>query len=96
MSALLKKIANLGIERAAKFQTSGWQGVLQQDLAGQLNNSRNCKVEVFKELKGRQLASMPPEKPSLPSINTNRLWRDSTWGILSQIAQQRDTLRYST
>jgi len=36
VSALLKKIANLGIERAAKFQTSGWQGVLQQDLAGQL------------------------------------------------------------
>jgi hypothetical protein len=53
---MLKKIANLGIEGAAKYQTSDWQGVLQRDLAEQLNRSRNCKLEVFKDLKDRLLA----------------------------------------
>jgi hypothetical protein len=95
LSALLKKIANLGIEGGAKYQTSDWQGVLQQDLAGQLNNSRNCKVEVFKALKDKLLASVPPEKPSSPAITISGVWRDPTWGILSQITQQRDTFRYT-
>src|SRR5437870_1314739 len=57
LSALLKKIANLGIEGAAKYQTLDWQGVLQQDLAEQLNNSRHCKVEVFRALNDKLLAS---------------------------------------
>jgi hypothetical protein len=92
LSALLKKIANLGLEGAAKYQTSEWQGVLQQDLAGQLNSSRNCKVEVFKDLKDRLLASVPPP-PS--SITINGIWRDPTWGIMSQITQQRDTFHFT-
>jgi hypothetical protein len=56
LNELLKKVANLGIEGAAKYQASEWQGVLQQDLAGQLNNSRNCKLEVYKDLKDKFLA----------------------------------------
>jgi hypothetical protein len=63
LSEVLKKIANLGIEGAAKYQTSDWQGVLQQDLAGQLNNSRNCKLEVFKDLKEKLLA--PVDNPPI-------------------------------
>jgi hypothetical protein len=74
LSELLKKIAPLGTEGAAEYQTSDWQGVLQKDLAEQLNNSRNCKLEVFKTLKNRLLTveahcsqdgSMPPV-PSAP------------------------------
>jgi hypothetical protein len=38
LNELLKKIANLGIEGAAKYQGSEWKGVLQQQLAEQLNS----------------------------------------------------------
>jgi hypothetical protein len=38
---------------------------LQQDLAGQLNNSRSCKVEVFKDLKDRLLAPMDKESKTM-------------------------------
>jgi hypothetical protein len=55
LNELLKKIANLGIEGAAKYQTSEWQGLLQQDLAGQLTDSRNCKMGTSKELQGKLL-----------------------------------------
>jgi hypothetical protein len=61
LSELIKKIADLGIEGAAKYQASAWEGVLQQDLAGQLNTSRNCKFEVFKDLKDKLLASRDKE-----------------------------------
>lgn len=92
---MLKKLANLGIEGGAKYQTSNWQGVLQHELAGQLNNNRTCKVEVFKALNDKLLAPIPPDPPSSPSITINGMWRDPTWGILSQITQQRDTFRYT-
>ena len=49
LNKLMKIIPNLGLEGAAKYQSSEWQGLLQQDLAGQLNNSRTCKLTVFKE-----------------------------------------------
>jgi hypothetical protein len=44
LSRFLKEIADLGIEGAAKYQSWEWQGLLQQDLAEQLNNSRNCHI----------------------------------------------------
>jgi hypothetical protein len=95
LSALLKKIANLGIEGAAKYQTLDWQGVLQHELAEQLNNSRHCKVEVFRALKDKLLASVSSDPPSSPAITIHGMWRDPAWGILSQITQQRDTFRYT-
>jgi hypothetical protein len=85
---LLKKLANLGIEGRAKYQTSDWQGVLQQGLGWQLNNRRPCKVEVFKDLKGKVLGSVPPPKPSSPSSTIHGMWRDPTWGILLQMTQE--------
>jgi hypothetical protein len=70
LSKILKQIAELGLEGAAKYQSSEWQGLLQQDLAEQLNNSRNCKLEVFKTLQEKLLlsatSSEPPLQHSLP------------------------------
>jgi hypothetical protein len=81
LSELIKKIANLGIEGAAKYQTSEWQGVLQQDLTGQVNNSRNCKVEVFKDLKDRLLA--PVDKES--KITTCTIEAKVTSDVVSRV-----------
>jgi hypothetical protein len=39
LNELLKKIANLGIKGAAKFQTSEWKGVLHQDLEHRCSNA---------------------------------------------------------
>jgi hypothetical protein len=98
LNELLKKVANLGIEGAAKYQTSEWQGVLQQDLAGQLNNSRNCKLEVYKDLKDKLLPSRgntSEDKPPPPPINITGIWRDTS-GNMSQITQQGETFRFTT
>jgi hypothetical protein len=53
---LLKKIANLGFEGAVKYQTSDYNGVLRQDLAGQFNSFRDCKIKVLKEFKDKLLS----------------------------------------
>jgi hypothetical protein len=64
LNELLKKIANLGVEGAAKYQASEWKGVLQQELAEQLNKSRDCQLEVVRELKDRLLTAVPsPQEP---------------------------------
>jgi hypothetical protein len=60
LNELLKKIANLGIEGAAKYQALEWKGVLQQQLAEQLNRSRDCKREVSKDLINRLVSEGPP------------------------------------
>jgi hypothetical protein len=70
LNELLKKVANLGIEGAAKYQALEWKGVLQQELAEQLNRSRSCKLEVFKDLKDRLLSvgpSRPEPEPTAPA-----------------------------
>jgi hypothetical protein len=45
LNELLKKFANIGITGAAKYQQSEYQNVLQQDLARELNDSRDCKLK---------------------------------------------------
>ena len=57
LNSLLKKIADLGIEGAAKYQTSEYENVLQKDMATLLRDSSECKLEVFKDLKDKLLTS---------------------------------------
>src|SRR4030095_15763776 len=67
LNELLKKIANLGIEGAAQYQASQYEGVLQKELAEQLNKSRDCQREVSQDLINRLLPPFskvpPPEEP---------------------------------
>jgi len=61
VSKLIKQLANLGINGAAKYQTSKWEGVLQKDLAGLLARKIDCKKEVWKDLKDKfGFASVKP------------------------------------
>jgi len=51
INGLIKKLVDLGIEGAAKYEKSDYEGVLQEDLVKALETSTNCRLEVFRELK---------------------------------------------
>lgn len=53
LSNLLKKIADLGIEGAAKYQKSEYQGVLQKDLTTLIQQGVDCKLKVWNDLKDK-------------------------------------------
>ncbi len=59
LNGILKKLTNLGIEGAAKYQDTSYKGVLQKDLASVLKNSTDCRLQVWKDLKGK----FEPPKP---------------------------------
>lgn len=65
LNNLLKKIVNLGIEGAAKYQKFNYENVLQKDLAMLLKESSKCKLEVFKDLKDK-LLTYPPTYTDSP------------------------------
>lgn len=60
LNGLLKKIADLGIEGAAKYQQDEYENVLQKDLATLLRDSSKCKLEVWKDLKDKLLTTTNP------------------------------------
>lgn len=75
LNGLLKKVTNLGIEGAAKYQDEKWTNVFQKDIANVLKESRNCKLELFKELKDeiipkQQDVSSAHSTTSIDQINT--------------------------
>jgi TRAP-type uncharacterized transport system substrate-binding protein len=51
VNLLIKNLANIGIEGAGKYQKTKYQGLLHEDLAEVLNNSINCKRDIFIKLK---------------------------------------------
>lgn len=61
LSGIFKKIADLGIEGAVKYQK--YEGLYQKDLVKALHNSTSCKFEVFKELKD---IFFPPKDAHIP------------------------------
>jgi hypothetical protein len=50
LANVLRKLANIGIEGTAKYRTSEYEGVLQQDLAKVLNTTTECRRDVFLRL----------------------------------------------
>ncbi len=60
LSVLLKKMVNLGIQGAAKYQESQYQGLLQKDLLAAIRESTNCKLEVWKDLKDKFFVAPSP------------------------------------
>ncbi|MFZ2652677.1 MAG: hypothetical protein WA210_21460 [Burkholderiaceae bacterium] len=57
LKGVVKRIADLGIEGAAKYRTSEYEGVLQADLAKLLANQSTCKLEVWRDLKDKLIPS---------------------------------------
>lgn len=57
LNDVLKKIADLGIEGAAKYQASEYKGPLQADLAEILSKTQDCKQNIWNDLKEKLLES---------------------------------------
>ncbi len=55
LKGLLKKVADLGIKGAVKYQDLEYEGLLQEDLVSAISKSSDCKLEVWKDLKGKIL-----------------------------------------
>lgn len=57
LNGVVKKLADIGVGGAVKYQRSDYQGVLQSDLATAIRDQNNCRFNVFKELKDKILPS---------------------------------------
>jgi hypothetical protein len=57
LGKLVKRLGDLGFTGAAKYQSESYQNVLRADLVTALKDSTNCKLEIWKDLKGKLLSS---------------------------------------
>jgi hypothetical protein len=66
LGGAVAKLADLGIAGAAKYRSSEFSGVLQQQLADVIKKNTDCKLEVFKSLQGILLGTLliPPRHPA--------------------------------
>ena len=65
LNGLLKKIADLGIEGAGKYQSSKSNGLLQKDLLEARKDSTNCRLKIWEDLEkklltGQSVPDVPP------------------------------------
>jgi hypothetical protein len=65
LNEFIKKITDLGLEGAAKYKESKWQGVLQKDLARLYEASTKCKQKVLSDLTDKL---MPADEDKLMSF----------------------------
>ncbi|WP_455387739.1 hypothetical protein [Petrachloros mirabilis] len=72
LSGIIKKIADLGVEGAAKYQKTEYKGLLQKDLVRALQDSTNCRLQVWNDLKEKILGpnhlGPPPVPQKLPYV----------------------------
>jgi hypothetical protein len=60
LNQVLKKLTDLGIEGGVRYQTDSFQGVLQEQLAGLLQDRNSCRYKVWTDLRDRMLPSAKP------------------------------------
>lgn len=60
LNALLKKVADLGVEGVARYQTDEYRGLLQKDLANVVRDASNCRLEVWRDLKDKLVPTPSP------------------------------------
>ena len=63
LRGVVNQVADLGIDGAAKYQSTHYEGVLQGDLAKLLSDQASCKLVVWKDLKDKLLS--PGISPAL-------------------------------
>jgi hypothetical protein len=70
LTGVIKQVTDIGIEGAGKYENTEWRNVLQQDLAKVLEDSRNCRLEVFRALVDRLLpdSAVSANRPALIPI----------------------------
>lgn len=72
LKGIIKKVADLGIKGAAKYQTTKYEGLLQQDLANALTKRINCKLEVFNSLKDKLIPTYIPKRIQQNKLNKKK------------------------
>jgi hypothetical protein len=63
LNEVVRKIVDLGIEGAAKYTNSEWNGFLQKDLAAIVKDSANCRLEVWRDLKDKLVPKTTESSP---------------------------------
>jgi hypothetical protein len=68
LGGVVKVISDLGVEGAAKYKSSEYEGVLQSDLSKVLTDQGTCRQSVFRELKDKLIpvneTIIPPNSSS--------------------------------
>jgi hypothetical protein len=57
LNGIIKKLANLGLDGAIKYQNTEYEGLLQKDLVSALKDSTNCRLQIWKDLKDKLISS---------------------------------------
>jgi hypothetical protein len=83
LNNLLKKVLDLGVDGAAKYQKGEYKGVLQADLAKLLSESKDCKLQIWNDLKTKLLLYPTTENKKIETaVNKKSITIDSR-GIIS-------------
>jgi hypothetical protein len=59
LKKFISKLVGLGVEGAARYQSSKWEGMLQKDLASLIAKKIECKKEIWRDLKDKLLPASP-------------------------------------
>lgn len=59
LNGLLRKLSDLGIEGSVTFDSKRYEGVLHEDLASEFRNIRECKLQVWRDLRDSILEKKP-------------------------------------
>lgn len=68
LSGIVRKLADLGLEGAGKYQNLEYQGLLQKDLIEGLKSSVDCRLKIWNDLK----STLVTETPSAPSKSESK------------------------
>lgn len=60
LKGLVKKVVDLGIDGAAKYESKEYEGVLQQDVAQLISNSTKCRESISQKLIDKLVTNPPP------------------------------------
>lgn len=73
LKGLLKKIGNVGIGGAGKYEETAWSGVLQKDIANILKDNVGCKLKIVELLKDRITSpAQDNQKPHADNTGGNK------------------------
>ncbi len=75
LSALIKKVVDLGGQASVSYLRNEYKNVLQKDLADSLKDSRDCKRDINRQLMQRLLPiepAVPPTAPMPPASKSQR------------------------
>lgn len=99
LKGLLNKLADLGVSGTAAINTESYAGVLREDVRGTMQDSRECKLMIWNDVKATvaQQAVAPvlqsESAPHAPPIEINQrfqMWEEQTMQFVLEPGAARD------